>query len=1058
VKNIFKRNISILLSVVILAVSVAVTTSAPKSEHHKAAPVIPNEKVYESKKEDILVLEEDAFTSEDAEDKEEVALEEEKTTSDTQFIPLNSNKTEDIEASETEQIIPFKEEITQSAVCPGIITRRSKSTIEILTEDVAQVNKFNSLPSDFKTNVETQFYNAALQNAQSIDISSYKIAPSDEKRDEIYAFFQSILDKYPELYHVKTFSLSYLTGAYQSYYTQLKIKYYFDATEYSMMNEKIEASIENNFGDILDDDSLTDLETALLVHDKLALICEYDEENYALYEEYMEKAYASSSQTEFEYWYNLAEAAIPSTDYTMYGSLVLGTSVCQGYATAYKYILGFAGIESVLCPSYSMVHVWNQVKIDGEYYHVDVTWDDPVEDVYGQVRHDNFMRSSSGIYSTGHTATDYDTTPKDITYDDYFWQDSYAAFQLLGGEIYYINSKQGNYSTGYGVICEWDNEASTTFHKIGGVWGNYAHSFSSLGTYNGKLYYSTSDKIYSLTQSGTLARVYELSPEAEPSNLVYGFKIVGDSAYVELKTDGYVSPEIIESFPLVGNPIFSLNLSSVSAKIGDEITLTVENFNANYTAAKVGDAVWESSNNTVATVDTSGKVVAVGKGQTTISCKILDTTVYCNISVLGKGDVCFDETTIIVNPIPDKTYTGKEITPSIAVLHQGTGLRYGEDFTISYENNVNVGTATAIITGKGVYVGEIRMDFAILPYDITSGLSVALQNQLSGMKLTYSGSAIKPNVKIKPEGIDFVKGVDYTLTYENNVNVGTATIVVKGMGNFRGTAKGEFAICRKSISSATVSGIVDKSYCGSALSQSVRVVLEGKALSPSSYKVTYSNNKVPGRATVKITGVGNYTSTITKYFYIHPKKVSGLKVSSATKSSITIKWSKSPYSSGYAILRATSKGGAYKTLKLLKGSSTLKYTDKHSVSAGKTYYYKVVAYKTVGGKKYTSVASNVLKAASAPKAPSITKLSNKSGKKVYIKWSKVSRASGYKVYMSTKKSSGYKCIYTGTKTSYTKKGLKKGKTYYFKVRAYKKLDGKSIYSSYSSRKYKKITK
>lgn len=90
-----------------------------------------------------------------------------------------------------------------------------------------------------------------------------------------------------------------------------------------------------------------------------------------------------------------------------------------------------------------------------------------------------------------------------------------------------------------------------------------------------------------------------------------------------------------------------------------------------------------------------------------------------------------------------------------------------------------------------------------------------------------------------------------------------------------------------------------------------------------------------------------------------------------------------------------------------------------------------------------------------------TKLSSvKAGKrKVTVEWKKVSGASGYEVYMSTKKSKGYKKVKTitsGSKIKYVKKGLKKKKTYYFKVRAYKKVNGMKVYGNYSKPKKVKV--
>ena len=97
---------------------------------------------------------------------------------------------------------------------------------------------------------------------------------------------------------------------------------------------------------------------------------------------------------------------------------------------------------------------------------------------------------------------------------------------------------------------------------------------------------------------------------------------------------------------------------------------------------------------------------------------------------------------------------------------------------------------------------------------------------------------------------------------------------------------------------------------------------------------------------------------------------------------------------------------------------------------------------------------NTVKVKPSLKSPSVKLKSGK--KKAIVKYNKVSGASGYKIYRSTKKSKGYKLIKTTKSRSYTNKKLKSKKTYYYKVRAYKKVGKKTVYSSYSSIKKVKV--
>ena len=127
---------------------------------------------------------------------------------------------------------------------------------------------------------------------------------------------------------------------------------------------------------------------------------------------------------------------VPGSD----GHMIHWDKLCE-----YYYLLDDIGVKVDYCDSEQLNHIWNLVYINNVPYHVDVTWDDIAwgngqRGAEGAVNHDNFLRSTSGIVSTGHNGTDYDTTPNSSVYDNYFWQNSSTEFQLIGNEIYYIDN------------------------------------------------------------------------------------------------------------------------------------------------------------------------------------------------------------------------------------------------------------------------------------------------------------------------------------------------------------------------------------------------------------------------------------------------------------------------------------------------------------------------------------------------------------------------------------------------------------------------------------------
>ena len=178
-----------------------------------------------------------------------------------------------------------------------------------------------------------------------------------------------------------------------------------------------------------------------------------------------------------------------------------------------------------------------------------------------------------------------------------------------------------------------------------------------------------------------------------------------------------------------------------------------------------------------------------------------------------------------------------------------------------------------------------------------------------------------------------------------------------------------------------------------------------------------------------------------------PGKVKAVQ-SGAAK--VKVSWSKSSKAVKYNVYRSTKAKSGYRKIKTVTSSS---YTDR-KVTAGKTYYYKVQAVASSGS--YNSANSAAVKA-SLLKVPSIKVKSVKKGR-MDISWKKISGASGYEIYVSADQSKGYKkkAVVKKQKTVKTSvKGLKSKKKYYVKIRAYRTVDKKKVYGSYS--KIKGIT-
>lgn len=190
------------------------------------------------------------------------------------------------------------------------------------------------------------------------------------------------------------------------------------------------------------------------------------------------------------------------------------------------------------------------------------------------------------------------------------------------------------------------------------------------------------------------------------------------------------------------------------------------------------------------------------------------------------------------------------------------------------------------------------------------------------------------------------------------------------------------------------------------------------------------------------------------YATMTPSKPGSFKAARSGYNSIKLTWTKVSGADGYYIYRYNSSKKGYYLYKTITSGKTTSYTNT-GLTTGKTYYYKIKAYAKGNNGTVSSSASSLKSAYPYLTKPTISKLTAGS-KKITIKWNKITGATGYKIYRATSKNGKYACIKTiksGKTVTFTNKSLKKGKRYYYKVRAYRTVSGVNKYSSYSTVKY-----
>lgn len=322
-------------------------------------------------------------------------------------------------------------------------------------------------------------------------------------------FFQ-ILDEHPEFFYLSTYYYASWSG---STFTHFSVSFtYEDKEEIAEKKAVFNETCDKILSKV--DPSWSDYEKALYMHDYIVLNAEY-----------------SSDYDEWD---------CDTEDYNAYGILVNGMGICSGYACAYAHLLNLVGIENTFAESYYMDHVWNLVKIDGKYYHVDLTFDDTEYNNIGRVKHSNFLLSDSAIENasgTKHTGWQEYTeiVAENTRFDDYFWRNIESGFFPIDGLWYFVD-KKGDIKS-YDFTSESENlvlRVDTTWKKWGTTNVLLNDKYVRILEYNDRILYNTDSEVF-------ITDVNEVAPkkifEADTSTgYIYGIGIKEDKLTYCLKT------------------------------------------------------------------------------------------------------------------------------------------------------------------------------------------------------------------------------------------------------------------------------------------------------------------------------------------------------------------------------------------------------------------------------------------------------------------------------------------------------------------------------------------
>lgn len=761
------------------------------------------------------------------------------------------------------------------------------------------------------------FYDESEKTLPLIDVSELDIPVSDANMDAITAVVSDYINRNPKYFFIGGTVWSYYFPDAKSY-SSIALVASYEVDQISVMQEKFDKALAEALSWIGDAENASDVDKAKSIHDYLVRNCNYNND-------------AADKGAPEEYG--------SSNPWNAYGALVEGRPVCQGYSLAFIACMKEFGIEcdyvsqmlarrDVTYTDGSLVyegHGWNRVEIDGCWYNLDITWDD--------------------------NQTDPEKTAMpEVTYflksDDWFKENAPEDIEK-----------------------KFDND--------------------------GKLYHTA------------------WVPEG----------VAG--------TNGQYDEATIEYWRVFGEPeIESLSFGdSIVMYVGDKEILPVEYEPSTLAEFHVArEAVWKSSNESALIFDERGYAKALAPGESEVTCTIDGCEASIHVVVRAGR---FSSDTVELTGLDGIEYTGELQQPALEVKCNGKLLESPQDYIVEWpdEKVTTAGTKTLRLVGKGDYAGEtIDVSYTVSQRDIANASISPIGNQ------TFSGKAINPSPMLKDGSFALKSGVDYSISYSDNVEIGTAMITISGKGNYRGSATVSFTINpiaklayptvysgfvydgsnhvaartavgysfsgtasavnagtytvvaalkpgylwtdgtdynlrytwsvkRANIAEASVAGIANKTYNGRAQEQAPVVRVDGRTLrSGVDYAIGYSNNVNTGTASLTITGKGNYAGSVSKTFTI-AKAANPITVKAVARSAKASKLKKKAVTLARPLTVKRAQGKlAYKKIsgnkKITVNAKTGKLTLEKGLKKGK---YNVKIRITAKGNANYNAASKKIK-------------------------------------------------------------------------------------------------
>lgn len=597
--------------------------------------------------------------------------------------------------------------------------------------------------------------------SETCDLSSYQISET-----ELSNIYSELLNRYPGYFYVNG-GCSYSYNPATDCVVRVTINYLYSQAEAEPMLEAYDTAVLTVVNGA--DSAWSDMEKVLYINDYIARNCEYD---------------------------------TTYSNYSAYDVLVSKKAVCQGYALAFKELAQRLGLSCELVTSNSLNHAWNMVAVNGTYYNVDVTWNDPVADQLGQARHKYLMKSTTYFQSSdgGHLKdNDWNvsgglsyTVAGNTTYDVYFWNGINTGFHYLNGKWYAFDGSDSIDRYGCDGTDFYDEQALATVSDVWYVLGStsqfWTGKYVGTGSFAGTLYYSGNSKIYKLDlETGDTTDYFTLPDAQKQTGYIYGINIT---------SAGEMYYRLSESPDKQGTTYLADTLvcthQHTTLKNQKEATCKAEGY--------TGDIYCSDCETLLTKGQTIPKLNQDQKeDQNQNQNQNQDPNQSQNQNQNAESKQVLTQTAVTL-AVTAYSYDGKAKTPSVSVVLNGKTLTAGTDYTVTYKNNINIGTASAIVAGTGNYTGTITKTFTIsakkgaaftagaYKYKITSASEAAF----AGIKSTKTKKVVIPKT-VKYGGKTFkvtsvAKKALYQKTKVTSVTIG-ANVKTIGASAFQNCKK-----------------------------------------------------------------------------------------------------------------------------------------------------------------------------------------------------------------------------------------------------------------------------